>query len=165
MRKFAVGLFCFAALFARAEDWGPMQFLIGDWSGEGAGQPGQSSAGAFSLATDLDGTILVRKSFAEYPAAGDRPAYRHSDLTVIYRDAASKELRATYWDNEGHVIPYLVRASSDGVTFTSDGPRDATRFRLTYSTAGKDRINIKFEIADPGKDFAVYLEASARRKP
>ena len=146
------------------EDWGPAQFLIGEWSGEGGGQPGAASAGDFSFTPELQGAILVRRSFAEYPPANGRPAFRHDDLTVVYRDAASRQLKATYWDNEGHMIPYAVRAVANGVVFESEGPRSAMRYRLTYTNAGKGQVKIQFELAEPGKDFAIYLEASARRK-
>jgi len=157
----------FMAIFACAlhgEDWGPAQFLIGEWTGEGGGQPGAASAGDFSFTPELQGAVLVRRSFAEYPAANGRPSFRHDDFTVVYRDAASRQLKAAYWDNEGHMIPYAVRAAAGGVVFESEGPRSAMRYRLSYTNAGKDRVKIQFELAEPGKDFAAYIEASARRK-
>ena len=90
------------------QDWGPAQFLVGNWAGEGGGQPGQGS-GAFSFSPDLQGKVLVRKSFAEYPPANGRPASRHDDLTIVYRDETTHALRATYFDNEEHVIQYTVK--------------------------------------------------------
>lgn len=145
-----------------ADDWGPVQFLVGKWTGEGSGQPG-NGAGAFSLLPDLQGKILVRKSFAEYPATDGRPATRHDDLMIVYRQSGSGELRAAYYDSEGHVIAYAVQAVEGGVAFVSGGPRDQVRYRLTYVAAGKDRARLKFEIAPPGKDFNVYIEAGIRR--
>ncbi|HKE28344.1 MAG TPA: hypothetical protein VKB88_38610 [Bryobacteraceae bacterium] len=156
-----------AALFVvpamAADGWGPLQFLVGKWVGEGSGDPGKG-AGAFSLLPDLQGKILVRKSFAEYPAANGRPATRHDDLMIVYREPGSGELRATYYDSEGHTIAYVVQAVEGGVAFVSDGPRDQTRYRLTYLAAGKDRAKLKFEIAPPGKDFNLYLDAAIRRE-
>lgn len=152
-----------ASAATAADDWGPVQFLIGNWAGEGTGQPG-SGSGSFSLLPDLQGKVLVRKSFAEYPAANGRPATRHDDLMVIYRHPESGALRAMYYDSEGHVIAYMVKAVEGGVAFVSDSPPDQTRYRLTYLTASKDRTRIKFEIAPPGKDFAQYLEATVRRE-
>jgi hypothetical protein len=143
-----------------ADDWGPVQFLVGKWTGEGSGQPGNGS-GSFSLLPDLQGKILVRKSFAEYPAANGRPASRHDDLMIVYRD--SGELRAAYYDSEGHTIHYAVQAVEGGVSFVSGGPRDQPRYRLTYLAAGKDRARLKFEIAPPGKDFALYIDATVHR--
>jgi hypothetical protein len=146
-----------------AEDWGPVQFLIGKWTGEGSGQPGNGS-GSFSLLPELQGKILVRKSFSEYPAADGKPAARHDDLMIVYRQPGSGELRATYYDSEGHVIAYRVLPAEGGVAFVSDGPTDQMRYRLTYVTAGKDRARLKFEIASPGKDFSLYLEGTVRRE-
>ena len=57
---------------AQAEDWGPLNFLIGNWVGEGSGKPGEAT-GAFSLLPDLQGAVLVRKNFAEYPALANLP--------------------------------------------------------------------------------------------
>jgi len=147
-----------------AEDWGPAQFLIGHWTGEGGGQPGQGS-GAFSFEPELQGKILARKSFAEYPASGGKSASRHDDLTIIYHDEASGQLRATYFDSEGHVIRYSLQPAPGGVVFSSEGAADTTRFRLTYTGVGPGLLKLKFEIAPPGKEFATYLEASARRDP
>jgi hypothetical protein len=145
------------------QDWGPAQFLLGKWAGEGGGQPGQGS-GAFSFTPDLQGRILVRRSFAEYPPANGRPAYRHDDLLIVYREETTHRLRATYFDSEEHVIPYTVEAAPEGVVFVSEGAPSATRFRMTYTAAGKDRLKFKFEIAAPGKEFAPYLEATAHRE-
>ncbi len=136
---------------------------MGRWTGEGSGEPGTGS-GAFSLAPDLQGKILVRKNFATYPAAAGQPAFRHDDLMIVYREEQSGELRAMYWDSEGHVIAYAVQPAADGgVTFVSGAPPTRMRYRLTYLPAGKDKIKIRFEIAPPGKDFTTYLEAAAHR--
>jgi hypothetical protein len=148
-----------------AEDWGPAQFLIGHWTGDGTGQPGQGT-GSFSFTPDLQGKVLVRKSFAAYPAANGKPASRHDDLMIVYRDETSWQMRAMYFDSEDHVIPYSVKpADGGGVVFVTEGASNTMRFRLTYSSTGADRLKLKFEIAPPGKDFATYLEGTAHRDP
>jgi hypothetical protein len=154
------GLFA-CSLFA--QDWGPAQFLVGNWAGEGGGQQGQG-AGTFSFAPDLQGKILVRKSFAEYPAANGRAAFRHDDLMIVYRDENSHALHAAYYDSEGHAIQYGISSVEGGVVFVSEGATTSTRFRITYTATGKDTLKFKFEIAAPGKEFAPYIEASARRE-
>lgn len=135
--------------------------LTGDWVGDGSGEPGKGS-GAFSFKLDLDGHVLVRNSFAEYPATADRPAFRHDDLMITYPEG--DKLKAVYFDSEGHVIHYDVTTGPDSVVFLSEGPGPG--FRLTYHMLDKNRVAIKFEIAPPDKpgQFKTYIEATARRK-
>ena len=146
--------------------WGPVQILVGDWTGEGGGGPGQG-AGSFSFKPDLQGKILVRKNHAEYPAAKERAAYVHDDLMVIYRETPEAALRAIYFDTEGHTIRYevLAAAGGDGVVFVSGAEPSAPRYRLTYTRVDQDRLKIKFEIAPPGKpeQFTTYIEAGGHR--
>lgn len=142
-------------------NWKSLAWLVGDWTGAGSGDPGRGS-GDFSFQPDLQGKILVRKSFAEYPASADKPAHRHDDLMVVYEEGNG--LRAMFFDNEGHVIPYTIDAQRGGstVTFLSD----ATRFRLTYRRTGDNTLAGTFEVAPPGKPgaFAKYLEWTAKRQ-
>ena len=155
---------------ARAADapagWGPLEYLVGEWTGEGGGGPGQGG-GSFSFRPDLQGKILVRKNRAEYPATKDRPAFVHEDLMVVYRETPETALHAIYFDSESHTIRYEVQGRPDGgeVVFVSGLEQAAPRYRLTYSRVDQDRVKIKFEIAPPGKpdQFAAYIEAGARR--
>jgi hypothetical protein len=148
--------------------WAPLEFLLGEWIGEGGGAPGQG-AGGFSFLPDLQQKILVRKNHAEYPATKDRPAFRHDDLTIVYQQPGTDRLRALYFDNEGHVIEYAVEASGDRSTvqFLSEPAPSTPRYRLTYRRTGDETVAIKFEISAPGKpdSFSTYIEAGARRKP
>ncbi len=150
-----------------ADLWAPLQFLLGDWVGEGGGSPGQS-AGGFSFQPDLQRNVLVRKSRAEYPATKDHPAFVHDDLTIVYPQPGTGRLRAIYFDNEGHVVNYSVEVSGDRgtVQFVSDPSASGPRFRLTYQRTGEDTLGIQFEISPSGQpdSFAPYIQAAARRK-
>lgn len=143
-----------------------LQFLTGTWTGSGTGEPGQG-VGEFSFNFDLQGKVLIRKSFAEYPAANEKPAYRHDDIMIIYKDSDSKT-KAIYFDNEGHIINYTVSFSDDGssLVFLSDYTVSSPRFRLTYTKINNGSLGIVFDIAPPGKpnSFAPYIDAAAKRK-
>jgi hypothetical protein len=170
MRVAIVLLLCVTSLLAQPSKtdprWAPLGFLIGEWTGEGSGTPGQGSGG-FSFLPDQDGRILIRKNVANYPATKDKPAYSHTDLTIVYHDTGETKLRAIYFDDEGHTIHYAVEPSADGnsVQFLSDTVATQPRYRLTYRKTGDDRVAIQFEIAPPGKGdaFSTYIEATARR--
>lgn len=154
MRLLIVCLTLLLATMVRGDDWGPLQFLIGHWTGEGSGSPGAGS-GAFSFTPDVHDHVLVRRSFAQYADS------RHDDLMIVYRESGS--LHAIFFDSEGHVIRYGVSASGGGAQFLSDGAATQVRFRLTYSAVDTAHVKLRFEIAPPGKDFATYLEATAHR--
>ena len=164
------GLLCLGIAGSTQETtsgWGLFEYLLGDWVGEGGGQPGQG-AGEFSFHPDLQNRILVRKSYAAYPPTKDRPAFRHDDLIVVYRESDIAPPRALYLDSEGHVIHYSVTASSDRKTieFVGEVLPSSPRYRLTYVRTGSDTLTLKFEIAPPGKpdSFSTYIEAKAKRK-
>jgi hypothetical protein len=147
--------------------WEPYRFLVGEWTGDGSGEPGKGS-GRFSFAWDLQEKILVRRNRAEYAAANGRAASSHEDLMVMYRPDQSGRCNAIYFDSEGHVINYAVTISDDKrtLTFLSDNVPTAPRFRLSYTKGADDSMVIKFEIAPPGKSegFKNYLVGAARRQ-
>ena len=144
-----------------ADAMSAMRFLQGEWSsGEGGGVPGKANAGSCSFTPDLDGKLLIRRSYADYPASGGRPAMHHEDRMVIYAEHGA--LKADYWDGESHVIHYGVQAAADVAVFTSL-PAPGPRFRLTYHKASATSLDLTFEIAPPGKDFAPYLHATLER--
>jgi hypothetical protein len=154
-----------AVAIADGDIWEPYRYLVGDWVGEGAGRPGQG-AGRFSFHWDLQEHVLVRRNFAELPAAPGRPAAVHEDLMVIH-PVEKGPMKAVYFDSEGHVIHYTVEAAKvpGTLVFVSDPSPSAPRFRLSYVKGQGDEVLIKFEMAPPGKPdgFRTYLEGKARR--
>ncbi len=147
--------------------WTALGALLGNWLGEGSGDPGQG-AGGFSFAWDLQGKILVRKNHADYPASKDRPAFSHQDLMIVYQEPDTRQPKAAYFDNEGHVINYSVSASPDArsIVFLSELKPATPRYRLTYLIAASDRVELTFEIAPPDRPdfFKTYIRAGARRQ-
>jgi hypothetical protein len=142
--------------------WDKWNHLIGEWVGEGNGQPGQGD-GKFSFQTDLDGKILVRKNHTVFPATATSKAAIHDDLLIVYPGVASESQEAIYFDNEGHTIKYKVTFSDKSVILTSDASSPSPRFRLSYSTIDAKTVNIRFEMASPQTPevFKMYLSGKA----
>jgi hypothetical protein len=151
----------------KENSWDAWRTFLGKWTAEGGGQPGQATAGGFSFDLDLQGRVLVRRSYSEYPATGSKPPFRHDDLMVIYQEP-EKGTSAEYFDNEGNVIHYSVSFSEDKktITFVSDVSSSAPRFRFIYRQLKDDLLGIEFDIAPPGKpdSFSKYVEGTARKK-
>jgi hypothetical protein len=149
----------------KTANWEAWQPLLGEWAGEGAGDPGQG-VGRVSFSLELEGNILVRRNHLDFPDSPERPAFAHDDLLVTYREADGS-LRADYFDNEDHVIHYAVTVAADGtILHLSQVQPGAPRFRMMYNAAGTGAATIRFEIALPGRpdDFSAYVVSTAMRR-
>jgi hypothetical protein len=148
------------------DKWVEWQPFLGTWEGAGGGGPGQGT-GSFTFSPELQGAILVRHNYSQYPATNGKPSYRHDDLMVIYADEQAGKTRAEYWDNEGHVIRYLVELGDGGrrLVMASDPAQRGPRYRLTYSKTSDNELKLTFEIASPEAPdkFKTYIEATAKR--
>jgi hypothetical protein len=146
------------------DPWARWRFLLGEWTDAGTGDPPAGTGGS-TFALELDGRILVRHNRADYPAAPDRPAVAHRDLLIVYPGACDSLFRASYFDNEGHVIQYrvLVPAVGGRAIFDSEGPEPGPRFRLTYETQAAGRIAVAFFTGPPGGEVKRYVTGTLLR--
>jgi hypothetical protein len=147
---------------AAPDPWARWRFLLGEWTS--AGDPNAGSGGS-TFALELDGNILVRHNRADYPATPGRAAVAHRDLLIVYPGACDSLFRASYFDNEGHVIQYRVLAPGAGgrLVFDSDSPEPGPRFRLTYETQADGGIAVAFFTAPPGGELKRYVSGTLRR--
>lgn len=145
-----------------ASAWDRAEALIGTWDSAGDTQLG-SGDGSASFTRELDGHVIVRRSFADYKS-GPQAGTRHDDLLVIYRDAPDAPAKAIYFDSEGHVIRYAVTSPRENaVIFQSDGSDPGPRYRLSYTRHG-DALDGTFEVAMPGSDYKMYLSWTSKRR-
>lgn len=158
----ALCLFTLTGQAQRHSDWDAWQWLMGTWQGDGNGAPGEGS-GTFHFATELDGSILVRKNHTEFPASDGRPEIRHDDLLIVYQDGSGMSSRAIYFDNEGHTIHYSITYGNNSIVLTSDRVPGLPVFRLIYSQPENGKVRTVFEISQDGEKFATYLEGTSSR--
>jgi len=141
----------------------PLRFLLGTWESVPAGDPA-AGTGRATFAAAAQGRVIVRTSYAEYPAAAGRPASRHDDVMTIYVERET--VRAHYVDSEDHVIRYVVTTpASDRAVFLSEAVAGEPRYRLTYTAVASGAVDGRFEIAPPGapEAFRTYLSWTTRR--
>ncbi len=142
--------------------WDKWEWLLGEWVGEGSGQPGEGG-GTFVFAFDLDKKVIVRKSHSEYPASESKPAVIHNDLMIAYLDFKGHPSKAIYFDNEGHIINYTITYADKSIVFMSDKIQNVPIFRLTYTLLENGTINTKFEMSQDGEKFTVYIEGISKK--
>ena len=138
-----------------------LDFLLGDW--EAVDTPAGES-GAFIFSPAVQERIIVRTSYAKYPAPDGQPAARHDDLMVIFAEGGA--LKADYFDSEQHVIHYVVQPRGPrDVVFISEPKPSEPRYRLTYALGADGLLKGTFDTAPPGAsdDFKPYLAWTARK--
>ncbi|HEY1551485.1 MAG TPA: hypothetical protein VGG28_26835 [Kofleriaceae bacterium] len=130
----------------------PLQKLVGTWQGNDAEH---HTTGGFTFEPDLGGKVLIRRS------TNDGPKVHHEDVMIVFATPAG--LRASYWDNEGHVINYAVAITGDRVEMLSDDVANQPRFKLTNDVHGDDDT-IDFFMKPPGAaEFQHYVGGTVHR--
>lgn len=138
-----------------------MSFLLGTW--DAAPDP-VSGTGSCTFAMSLQDHAIVRTNHADTPASNGRPATKHDDLMLIYREGAA--IKADYYDNEDRAIHYVVSMPSANVA-VFEAPSGATSpgYRLTYGLDSPRVVSGKFEFSAPGTaTFATYLSWQMKKR-
>ena len=138
----------------------PLEFLIGRWD---AIPDASGNIGTCTFSLSLQDQVIVPTNPADAAAAAGRPASKHDDLMVIYVE--SKVLKADYYDNESHVIRYVVQSRGpNDVVFQSDAASEPG-YRLSYTLQPDDTVKGQFDIAQPGKPgaWSAYLSWDMRK--
>ncbi len=100
-------------------EWKDFQFLLANGRLLGAVSPARGPE-SFYFDFELGGKIFVRRNHLEFAATRDNPAFAHDDQLITYKEETG-EMRAIYFDNEGHTIHYKVTLSPEGdLVYISD---------------------------------------------
>jgi hypothetical protein len=158
----AVPAFASADSPPAADPWASIAFLEGTWSASGRSHDGAVvSGGKYTFVRELDRHVMARHDTTD-PSCNGPATFdcKHSDLLYIYQDAPGQALQAIYFDNEGHVIHYVVSTPDATTAVFLSAPGPGPRFRLVYQL--KDGVmDGKFQIQMPQQtDWTLYLEWS-----
>jgi len=149
--------------------WTNLNFLVGSWQGTGSGQPGNSQVER-SYQFILNGKFLEERNKSTYPPQSQNPQGEiHEDLGLIGYDKARKTFVYRQFHVEGFVNQYVMDyLSPDGKTivFTTESIENIPagwRARETYQVLDPDEFTETFELAEPGKDFVLYVRNQFKR--
>ncbi|MDX2142602.1 MAG: hypothetical protein SFV19_04555 [Rhodospirillaceae bacterium] len=151
-----------------ADPWAPLRPLVGRWEGTSEGEPGRGQS-TRSYQFVLDGRFLEGENTAVYPPQEKNPkGETHRDRSIYSYDRARKALVLRQFHTEGFVNTYVEdpQSAPGALVFVSEGIENIPpgyRARETYVFDGRDSLVETFEIAEPGKDFAVYSRARLTR--
>jgi len=167
-----MALICSALLVAQtqgqADVWKAVRFLAGSWEGDAKGEPGTGKTWR-EYRFVLNDKFLEVRNKSVYPVQPKNPkGETHEDWGMISFDRTRKKLVLRQFHIEGFVNQYLAEpADGAPLVFQSEAIENIPagfRARETYTITGPNEFVERFELAEPGKEFAIYSETRFRRK-
>lgn len=139
----------------------PVAALVGRWFGTTEGQPGKGTVER-DYERILGGRFIQVRNRSTYPPQDKNPKGEvHEDIGVFSFDSARKRIVLRQFHTEGFVNQYVLdQDSTPGrLVLTTEAIENIPagwRARETYVFTGSEKVEEIFELAEPGKDFAVY---------
>lgn len=151
-----------------ADDLAPLAGFIGRWAGTSEGQPGSGTVERDYERALASRFIRVRNRNVYPPQEKNPKGEKHEDEGFFSFDRARKRMLLRQFHVEGFAITYVqdLDAKPGTISFTSEAIENIPagyRARETYTMTGPDELEEVFELAEPGKDFAVYSRARLKR--
>ncbi len=150
--------------------WAPVNYFVGEWKGEGGGDPGM---GVYqrSYKSVLNATAIEVRNMSKYPPTEKHPKGEvHEDYGNIIYDKARKTFLLRQLHAEGFANDYVLESISPDkktLIFTSEAiiniPK-GWKARETYRILGVNEFEETFELAAPDKEFAVYTKVKFKRQ-
>lgn len=150
--------------------WIPFKLFIGEWVGEGGGDPGTGKYER-SYAFVLNNNFIEIKNKSTYAPTEKYPAGEvHEDIGYFSYDKILKQFMLRQFHAEGFVNEYAldsISPSGKTIVFTTiriENIPAGWRARETYRLTGENEMEELFELAEPGKEFTTYSKTLFRRK-
>jgi hypothetical protein len=152
---------------AEDDPWKAISFLEGTWGAEiWGGTAGAQGISNYTFKSELKHHVISRTSAAPATCKGPEDFdCGHSDLLYIYQEGPKQQLKAIYFDNEGHVIHYEVSTPQPTTAiFISEASASGPQFRLMYQLRNAI-MSGQFQMRMPGqREWKSYLEWSGPRR-
>jgi hypothetical protein len=154
----------------KEELWRTFEPLIGDWTGEGGGEPGQGRYER-SYKFIFERKYIEVRNRSVYPASKDFPGGEvHEDLGYISYDKLRKVCVLRQFHKEGFVNQYkLDSLSAEGKNFVFiseaiENIKPGWMAKESYRLFSDTEFSETFSLAAPGKEFEVYSKVVLKRK-
>ena len=150
--------------------WMPFKYFVGSWKGEGGGEPG---IGQYERSYEwvLGKRFIEIKNKSTYAATDKNPKGEiHEDIGYFSYDGGRKTFVLRQFHEEGFVNQFVLDSiSPDGkmIVFMTESIENIPagyRARESYQIVSNDEFIETFEIAEPGKDFAIYSSVKLKRQ-
>lgn len=150
--------------------WMLLQPFVGNWKGQGGGEPGNGNYER-SYQFILNKRFIEIRNKSTYPPTDKFPKGEvHEDIGYFSYDSGRKSFVLRQFHAEGFVNQYKLDSiapdkktlvfSSEAIENIPSGYRAKERYRLV----NENEIEEIFEIAEPGKGFEIYTRVKLLRQ-
>lgn len=165
VRLLTLSLLLAPVSFAADPGLAQLEFLIGEWCGTSHGEPGEGTTQRICEKV-LSSRFIECRTTTTYPPQEKNPkGETHVDRAFFSYDRGAKKLRLRQFHGEGFVNSY-IQTESESLVFETDAIENIPagfRARENYKRLSDDSWSETFEIAEPGKEFAVYSSSVLQR--
>jgi len=159
-----------AQLSKRDSLWLPLKSFIGEWKGEGGGEPGKGKYQRSYQFILNKRFIEIRNKSSYEPTTQNPKGEVHEDIGYFSYDNNRKTFILRQFHIEGFVNQFrLDSISTDKKTFvfiteSIENIPAGFKAKETYRLLNDDEIEETFEIAEPGQAFTVYSKVKLVRQ-
>jgi hypothetical protein len=153
----------------KPDQWQPIRFFVGRWTGTTDGQPGQGTVER-SYEFILRDQFIQEHSTSTYPPQEKNKAGEvHHHMSIISYDRDRNTLMLRQFHVEGFVNLYTLNQSVSApkhLVFESErfeNFNNSWKAKETYDIMSPDEFIETFELAPPGKPFEVYSRNHLKR--
>jgi hypothetical protein len=149
--------------------WQPLRVFLGNWKGQGGGEPGKGEYERSYRLIFNEGFIEIKNKSSWQPTEQNPQGEVHEDLGYISYDKARNTFIHRQFHIEGFVNQYRLESISEGgkkIVFISEAIENIPagwRAKETYQILGDHEFSETFELAPPDKEFGVYTKATLKR--
>jgi hypothetical protein len=150
------------------DPWSPVRFLVGEWTGESTGEPGQGTVKR-TYRFVLGDKFLHEQNVSTYPPQPKNPKGEvHEHWAFFSYDRARKALVLRQLHQESFVNQYvmLAEAKAGTVVFETEALENLPRgwkARESYEVVSPNEFVETFELAEPGAEFKLYSRSRFKR--
>jgi hypothetical protein len=142
--------------------------LIGRWTGTSEGQPGNGQVTREYMRLFGSRFLIQARNRTVYlPQEKNAKGEVHEDVGIYSFDRARQRMVFRQFHSEGFVNQYVHEPRADApLVFISEAIENIPagwRARETLTLTSADTLEEVFELAEPGKDFALYSRSRLKR--
>ncbi|MCI0445773.1 DUF1579 domain-containing protein [bacterium] len=139
-----------------------LNWMMGEWEGEGTSRSEKEFIGKLSVIQELDATAILihRESTTKEGLTGGL-----KELMIVGYDGTTKKIVGTVYDNKNTIALYVGELkSANELAFNSATAQQGYVSRRTFKSMPDGALSFVIEGAAPGKEVSKAVEINFKKK-